>query len=121
MLLGTQFAPFGGDICNECGIADDLPFVGTGEGGGLDEPGRQWSCRACGQADVWVVGIAALVEGQLRFWLDGYCAQHEQQVRDALQAEARGDHPPEIMVKRSLRPADVRAWMQLVRREAGVT
>jgi hypothetical protein len=95
--------------------------VATGDGGLVDEQNRQWTCGTCGKQVGWVVGIAALVEGKLRFWLDGYCDEHEQEVRDALQGQARGDHPPEIMVKRSLRPQDVGEWMQLVRREAGVS
>lgn len=90
------------------------------DGGSSDEQRRQWMCRACGEPACRIVGIAALVEGRLRFWMDGYCDEHEQQVRDALEAEARGEHPPEIMVKRLLRPADVHDWMELIRRQAGV-
>ena len=94
----------------------------AGDGGSSEEQQRgQWTCRVCGEQVSRIVGIAALVEGRLRFWLDGYCDQHVQQVRDAMEAEARGEHPPEIMVKRLLRPADVDDWMELIRREAGVS
>jgi hypothetical protein len=95
--------------------------VGTGEGDPGGEPVREWACGVCGQPVLDIVGIAVLAEGQLRFWTEGYCAEHQRQVRESLETQAREGRPPEIMVKRLLTADEVDGWMQRVRREAGVS
>jgi hypothetical protein len=81
---------------------------------------RDWRCAVCGEAANRIIGVAALSDGELRFWVEGFCDAHEQQVRSSVEAHAREDRPPEIMVRQLLHPREVTAWMRRVRREAGV-
>ena len=93
----------------------------SGDGGGPDEPKPQdWGCAECATPTHRVIGVAALIEGQLRFWVEAFCPAHEQAVRDVVEAQVRKGRPPEILVRKLLAPAEVDAWMHHVRREAGV-
>ena len=93
----------------------------SGRGDGPEEAeARDWRCAVCSETALRVIGIAALIEGQLRFWVEGFCGEHEDEVRSSVEARAREGWPPEIMVRQLLQPRDVAAWMRRVRQEAGV-
>ena len=93
----------------------------SGHGGGPEETEpRDWRCGVCSEPAQRIIGVAVLVDGQLRFWVEGFCAEHEHQVRSSVEARAREGHPPEIMVRQLLLPREVIAWIRRVRREAGV-
>lgn len=88
---------------------------------GPEEHQREWTCTVCQRTVRQVVGVAALIDGRLRMWLSGFCTDHEDEVRASIETQAREGHPPEIMIRQVLRPEDVPAWTERVRREAGIT
>ena len=93
----------------------------SGDGGGPGEPKpREWRCATCATPTHRVIGVAALIDGRLRFWVEAFCHEHEQAVRDSVESQARAGRPPEILVRKLLAPDEVTAWMHRVRREAGV-
>ena len=87
-------------------------------GGPAETASRDWRCAVCGTATTRIIGVAALIDGQLHFWVEGFCDEHEQEVRASVEARAREGHPPEILVRRLLAPDEVTAWMRRVRQEA---
>ena len=82
------------------------------------EPSREWTCGSCHRPVFRVVGVAAVIEQQVHFWVSGYCREHEVEIRESLEARAREGQVPEILLAQQLRPADVRGWMARLRREA---
>jgi len=92
---------------------------GRGDGPEVAEE-RDWRCAVCSAAAPRIIGVAALIDGQLRFWVEGFCGDHEDDVRSSIETRVREGRPPEIMVRQLLQPHEVTAWMRRVRQEAGV-
>ena len=93
----------------------------SGHGEGPEETDlREWRCGVCSTPVKRIIGVAALIDGQLHFWVEGFCDEHEQEVRASLEARAREGHPPEILVRQLLAPRDVTPWMRRVRQEASI-
>ena len=74
--------------------------------------GAGWRCDVCDQPSFRVFGVAAIVGGDLRFWLGGCCRHHEEAVRERRKAESRKLGIPEITVTQLLRPIDVAGWVR---------
>ena len=93
----------------------------SGLGDHHDDPDvqRAWPCQVCQKSVFRIAGIAAaFTDGQVRFWIAGYCRAHDEQVWGAIDQEAHDHGEAELMVRETLlRPQDVIAWMRRLHRE----